>query len=167
MRLLTLLLLAFALLGPLTTCGIGAGPRDVAETQLILEIKLFEQATPDLNEKVRSNPTIVVTVGRPFQFHVGGEIPSNHGGDDLLIGTQVRGRVDRAPNDQYRLALSIGVGKQLPHPGDDADVVRTEMLDIRTKIASQKTKQFRYSYSEWCSVSLQSVAPEERAIQAR
>jgi hypothetical protein len=88
-------------------------------------------------------------------------------GFDETNGTHVRGKVNRGPEDEYRLALSIGLGKQSRFQGDDADVVLTDMLDIRMTLAPRKPRRVRYSSDARCNISLQSVPAEERSIQSR
>ena len=162
MRVLSVI--SLALFGPCCLVGAEADPSDVAPAQLLIEIKLFEQKTPEAAEKVYANPTLVATVGRPFRFHSGGAVRSKHGGEDLEIGTRVRGKVARAADNELKLLLTVSVGNVCSVPGDDADVVRTETLDIRTKMASQETKKFRFSEIGWCSISVESF---EEASNAR
>lgn len=153
MRLITSI--AFMVL--MCAANLSAHAADSNPSQLMLTIKLSERLTSNAEERTIANPTLVVTTERPFRFHVGGTLPSNHGGDDLTIGTRVHGKVEHGADGKYKVALTISVGEQSILSTDDADIVQTQTVDIRTTMASRQTKRFQYSTTTACSISLESV----------
>lgn len=141
---------------------------DSNPSKLMLTVKLSERLPSNAEDRTIANPTLTITTERPFRFHVGGTFPPNHGGGDITIGTRVQGIVEHGADGKFKVTLTISVGEQSIFSTDDADIVQTQTVHIRTIMGLQETKRIPYSTTAGCSISLESVnSPNGAATSVR
>lgn len=124
-------------------------------SQLMIAVKLTSVATHGAGEKVLANPSMAVTPGREFRYRVGGVLSPTHGGEELETGTQIHGIVEPTGNGTHRVKLTISLGNLVANSNDDADIVLTETLQIRTKVSLQGKQRIQYSDNQWCEISME------------
>lgn len=133
-------------------------------TQLILSIKLCETSSEGAKSKTLAEPSIVATSGRAFSFRSGGSAKPNIGDGDFDIGTNITGKFELTAAGAAQLILKIRVATAIaqeenPKAGDAArsDIVRTEILEIRTLLKPGEARRFDCSDHQWCELRVDPV----------
>ncbi|HWL09519.1 MAG TPA: hypothetical protein VNQ76_14010 [Planctomicrobium sp.] len=134
-----------------------AWAQEASSPQLQLSIKIYELGNEDSQQRVFAEPLLVTPAGRPFSLDAGGIVKTDSG-DDLKIGIQVTGKLERPRADLVSIAIKAGVGTQIIQDNDPKTVlVKTDTFDIRAVVRLGETKRFRFSEIQCCEICVDSV----------
>jgi len=132
--------------------------QDNSNGQLVISIKAYETADEGPQQKVLAEPTLVTIPGRPFSYNTGGTLKTKTGDEDLSIGTRVTGTLTRTRTGTVQVALKVSIGDSVSQDDDpETDMVKTEIIDIRTIVKMGEVKRLKWSASRWCEVRVDSV----------
>ncbi|GAA4453107.1 serine/threonine-protein kinase [Novipirellula rosea] len=137
--------------------NVSAGNTD-SSNQVILEMTLSEKLPTPGGNKVLAEPTMVVTLGKPFSYHVGGALNTSNGGDGLEVGTQVRGTVKKHTGESFLVELKLAVGHGLIDAGNpEMELVNTQALELRITMRTGEEKQFDCGNSRTLKIRVQPI----------
>jgi hypothetical protein len=126
--------------------------------QVIVAIVLHETPSATGQKKILAEPTIVVTLGRPFSLHVGGELNPRIGGDVIEIGTRMHGTVSGHEDGSLLVSFKLAVGHQVIDARDpDMDLVQTEMFDLRTTMTIGQKKRVNCGRSQLLDIQVKPI----------
>lgn len=130
-------------------------------TQVRLNITLYDESA-EAGRKVLVEPDVVVTLERPFSFHVGGELRDENVEDGLEFGTRVRGKIERQGRTTLIVRLSLALGNAISvENAPDVQLVRTESVDIRAPMTIGKVTRIPCGKSQTLEVEPVRVSAEE------
>ncbi len=131
---------------------------DNAGRQLLLTISIGEETSEADRPKILAEPSIATIAGRPFSFVSGGTVKPKTGEGDLEIGTRITGNLKRLQNGMVEVTLKTRVGNTVTQEDNpDTDLVRTEIVEIRTVMRLGETKRLNCSSSQWCTIRVEGV----------
>ena len=129
-----------------------------SETQVRVNITLYEESEAETGKKVLADPDIVVTLGRPFSIRVGDQLASENGDDPLFFGTAVQGKIERQGSDALLARLSLAVGNAITiQDAPETQVVRRNTVEVRAPMAIGKVTRIRCGESQTLEVEIEAV----------
>ena len=128
-----------------------------------------EKTTPSITLTVRygdpdesttlADLSVLVEPGEPFLSISGGEMSSRFGEGRLEYGTRMKGRIDPQGDDQYVVAFDLKCGSLIHREEDpanaQAEIVRTESVEIRTTMKIGEKRSFSCSGLKRCDLRLE------------
>ncbi len=126
---------------------------------VVVAITLSQDRPADDEPKILAEPTIAVTVGRPFSFQNGGELKTKNGEDVIEFGTEFSGTVNECEGGLLLVAIKLAVSRPVTDAHNpDIDLVRTETLDLRTTMAAGQKKQIKCGQAQTLEIHLKPIS---------
>lgn len=126
--------------------------------QLMITIRVYEVVGEgdDQRQKILAEPTIIADSGRSFSFKSGGKVQPKSFGDELEIGTQVNGKMERVADGVVRVTLTVQLSTTVGQEDDAAtDVLKTDTVQLRSVFASGELKRVKCGERRWCEVRVE------------
>lgn len=141
---------------------------DESSEQVILKFTLSEETPTTGENRVLAEPTMAVTLGKPFSFRAGGHHNASNGGEALEIGTHVHGTIEKHTGDSFLLVLKMAVGEGLMNADNPAtQLAETQTLDVRTTMKAREEKQVKCGDSGILKIDLKPISlPKNESLHS-
>lgn len=146
---------------PLMASAIRAA-EGTAETQVRVNITLYDESAAEAGRKILAEPDIVVMLGRPFKILVGGELGGKSGNDGLEYGTGVRGKIERQGPETLLVRISLALRHAVRiEDAPEIQLVRTETLDVRAPTTIGKVTRIPCGELQTLEIELLRLSADE------
>ena len=119
-----------------------------ANSSKLLSVKLVEETK---NRKVLADYAILAKPSGDIGFVSGGEMRTKDS-DVITFGTQFSGSIKNGKDGSLRLLMTLKLGNPVSSDDPITQIVRSEMLELRTDLISGVKKRIYCGGDRWCEL---------------